>query len=70
MYCGNEELLKGNLAIVHEYGRQVEAWQMKNDFEQVSPKLRRLIKAYKYKYVLPWNTATAQDIFRSTHFPN
>lgn len=58
------------MAIVHEYGRQVEAWQMENDFELVSPKLRRLIKAYKYKYVLPWNTAVAQEVFRSTPFPS
>jgi hypothetical protein len=44
---------------VHEYGRQVEAWQLENDFEQVSAKLRRLIRAYKYKYVLAWSNTLA-----------
>lgn len=64
VYCGSEEMLSGNLVIVHEYGRKVEAWQLENDFQQVSAKLRRLIKAYKYKYVLNWSTALAQEVFR------
>jgi hypothetical protein len=66
VYCGSEEMLNGNLVIVHEFGRNVEAWQLENDFQQVSVKLRRLIKAYKYKYVLNWGTDLAQEVFRST----
>lgn len=31
VYCGGEEMLGSSLAIVHEYGRRVEAWQLENN---------------------------------------
>lgn len=61
MYCGREEELRDNLVLVYENGRRVEGWQLGSSVEQeVEAKLARLIKAYKYKYVLNWNTAVAQ----------
>lgn len=55
--------------VVHEYGRRVEAWQLENDnFSEISAKVKRLIKAYKYKYILNWNTAVVQEVFKSNDF--
>ena len=56
------------MVVVHEYGRRVEAWQLDNDnFSEISAKVKRLIKAYKYKYILNWNTAVIQEVFKSTN---
>ena len=68
VYCGNEKQLSEHLVVVHEYGRRVEAWQLDNDnFSEISTKVKRLIKAYKYKYILNWNTAVIQEVFKSIH---
>jgi len=50
-----------NLAVIAEYGQVVEAWRLQNkNADQLHEKLRFLVKAYKYKFVLNWNVAIAQ----------
>ncbi len=53
------------MAFVQENGRRVEAWKLDSQDQQyIQNKLRRLVKAYKYKYTLRWNTAIIQEVFK------
>ena len=49
------------MAVVSAKGHRIEAWQF--DFGNITEfefRMNRLIRAYKFKYVLNWNTAIIQ----------